>query len=268
MNQLFSVSELSELAKLIEQPYSSSWNEFSKVLSWGNFNILQLRQNCGSKVNCLLSIFQYGQQNYQNDGFVFQTIAAAFSPSLINTNPTFKRAIDGINSLFELRKLPIYYDYTQGYGLIDLRNPPEGYYGKRSNAALLKELEKRGIYHKVLTYCSDKSINGDEFSVLFEATKGLFEELRRKANLNSGIDGHMLIDQALLCSQPLVKLTKMKSEQDLKDQRAIALLFKAAYSIIRNPLAHRPVMLCEGKEDLFDLFTIISYLYRKLDNSK
>ena len=45
------------------------------------------------------------------------------------------------------------------------------------------------------------------------------------------------------------------------------MLLKGCFSAIRNPKAHEPKILWNGEENVIDYFSLISMLYKKLDNA-
>ena len=158
----------------------------------------------------------------------------------------------------------MFFDLNQKNGLIDLRNPPKGFTGIRSNAKLIETLRERSVPDELLKYCPDESFDGNGCHALFEATKGLFEEVRKKLGIHLGEDGSKLINNVMFGENPALKFNSFQTEQDKKDQKALAALFNAAFSAIRNPIAHIPSVYWNGENDLFDYFSILSFLYRKL----
>jgi len=53
------------------------------------------------------------------------------------------------------------------------------------------------------------------------------------------------------------------------EQRGFVSLLKGLYGTVRNPLAHEPKMEWNVEEqDALDILTTISFIHRKLDNSR
>lgn len=266
MPRLLNYSELSAIAGYIDIPYGSSWREIEKVCQASGFSLQERRQ--GSKIDSLTKALLDFQKRDNSDKVLYELIKNAFPITYVRDEENFKQAINKINEVLKNPGIDMFYDFLQGFGLIDLKNPPKGFYGLSSNAQLLAELESRGVPRELLAYCPLESFNGDGSTALFEATKGLFEELRLKVNIPAGVDGHTLINKVMLEEPRVLKFNPLYSEQDKNDQKALAALFKAAYSVIRNPLAHMPTLLWGGREDLFDYFAILSFLYKKLKKCK
>lgn len=131
---------------------------------------------------------------------------------------------------------------------------------------LRKELERRGCHGEVFRYCTRELLDEDYFTAVFEAVKGLAEYTRERSGLD--LDGHQLVDAALLGASPRLALNKLQSDTELNEQRGLANIMKGIFSAFRNPTAHEPRIIWEVTEaDALDLFATLSLVYRRLEKA-
>lgn len=269
MPRLLDYSELSSIADIIDRIplYGSSWNQMSIICKQANIEIKSFLSDLNtSKVKCLKAAFTHYQEQDKTDHRLYDLIRVSIPIQKAKTDKHYISAVNEINEIFKAPGINMYFDVSQRNGLIDLNNPPSGFNGVTSNAELVTELEKRGVPKEILKYCPIESFDGNGATAVFEAIKGLMNEVRNKANIPAGIDGQEMIDNLMLGKNPPIKLNSFITPQDKKNQIALGNLFKNVFSLIRNPLAHNPVVLYNSQEDLYDFFSIISLLYRKLKN--
>ena len=267
MPRLLETSELDYIAAIIDSIpyYSRSWKEMELICEPAEIDISSFRNDdCPSKVKCLRKAFSYYQKIDRSDKRLYQLIKNAIPVAKAKTDQFYQKAVKEINEVFKAPGINMYFDITQRNGLIDLSKPPKDFSGIKTNAKLIEALRERGVPDALLKYCPEESFDGNGCHALFEATKGLYEEVRKKLNIPPGVDGCGLIDTVMLGANPALIFNSYKTEQDRKDQKALAAMFKAAFSVIRNPIAHNPSVYWNGEDDLFDYFSILSFLYRKL----
>lgn len=130
---------------------------------------------------------------------------------------------------------------------------------------LRARLQGRRIHPEVLKYCRADLMEEDYFTALFEAAKGLFQDIRDRSGLDS--DGSKLIDAVFFGSHPALALNSLESETERNLQHGFGYLLKGLYSSIRNPRAHVPKILWETDDDAADVLTLISLLRRMLDEA-
>jgi uncharacterized protein (TIGR02391 family) len=139
--------------------------------------------------------------------------------------------------------------------------------GARARAGRLRTvLEGRGTHDEVLKYCKAELLEENYFHAVLEAVKGIAERIRKMSGLVS--DGAELVNQALSTKSPILALNSLKTETELSEQRGIATLLVGIFSAIRNPTAHAPkVIWAMPEQDAIDVFGMLSYVHRKLDNA-
>lgn len=242
----------------------------------------------GSKVKCLKEAFEFYQKEDQTDNRLYDLIRNAIPVdkaiendeqkendgiTIVDENSEYVQAVNKLNEVFKAPGIDMFFDVVQRYGLVDLKNPPKNYKDFGLRTKLIMELEHRGFPKELLKYCKKQILANDYGGAVFEATKGLFHELRKKLDIREGVDGNRLIDDVMSSKEnqnekikPALCFNSLQSQQDWQEQKALASLFKAAFAVIRNPPAHKPIACFnwDDEKDLLDYFSILSFLYRKL----
>jgi uncharacterized protein (TIGR02391 family) len=96
--------------------------------------------------------------------------------------------------------------------------------------------------------------------------KGLAQRLRDLSGL--GTDGAELVNEALSTKAPIIVFNLLQTETERSEQKGIANLMVGLFGAVRNPTAHAPKIIWPMPEqDAIDVFALISYLHRKLDNA-
>ena len=128
-----------------------------------------------------------------------------------------------------------------------------------------RKLENRGIHHEIYQYCTAEILQENYFHASFEASKGLFERIRKMSGIEA--DGAGLIDKAFSLQNPILVFNTLQTVTEKSEYTGFAQLLKGCAMAIRNPLAHEPKVkkLWDGEKDAIDYLTFISMLHRKLD---
>lgn len=133
-------------------------------------------------------------------------------------------------------------------------------------ARLRSELERRGVHADVLRYCSEELLQDNCFHAVFEATKSVADKIRLRTGLGS--DGSALVNAAFTGSPPLLVINSYRSETEQSEQRGFVHLLNGLFGHFRNVTAHAPrVQWPIAEDDALDLFTLASYLHRRLDRT-
>jgi uncharacterized protein (TIGR02391 family) len=131
---------------------------------------------------------------------------------------------------------------------------------------LRARLESRGVHAIVLSGIRDEWLRTDYYDAVFESIKLLGHRLRLMAGLD--LDGHQLIDAALLGSAPKVLLNAYVTVTEKNEQRGVASLAQGLFSAMRNPQAHEPRSLWAMDEhDALDVLGTLSLIHRRLDRA-
>lgn len=139
--------------------------------------------------------------------------------------------------------------------------------GATARAGRLRSvLESRATHPEVIKYCKAELLEDNYFHAVLEAVKGVAERIRQMSGLGS--DGADLINQAFSVKSPIIKLNSLQTETELSEQKGITNLLVGVFGAIRNPTAHAPrVVWAMPEQDAIDVFAILSYVHRKLDNA-
>jgi uncharacterized protein (TIGR02391 family) len=151
----------------------------------------------------------------------------------------------------------------------------DGRFGRIAPARTLDEAEARArtirskfqgrrIHSEVLKYCRAELMQDNYFHAVFEAAKGLAQRIRELAGVDA--DGAALVDLVFSVEKPLLAFNTLQTETERSEHKGYAALLKGCFAAVRNPPAHVPKVLWQGEDDAADHLSLISLLYRKLDN--
>lgn len=129
---------------------------------------------------------------------------------------------------------------------------------------LTSELVKRAIHANVLKYCRADYLRKDYYDAIFEAAKGLAEEVREKTGCSE--DGGELFQKAFSTKNPLIVLNALLTENEISEYKGLKELLEAIFHLVRNPVAHTPKINWRIEESkALDILTVISFAYKYLD---
>jgi len=125
-------------------------------------------------------------------------------------------------------------------------------------------MSARGVHPDVLASCRAELVQNNAFHAVLEASKSVGAKLRQRASLTS--DGAALVDESLSGDAPRLRINKFRDDSDKSEQKGFANLVKGLFGAFRNPTAHAPrVEWVMSEEDALDLFSLASYIHRRLD---
>jgi uncharacterized protein (TIGR02391 family) len=216
-----------------------------------------------SKWMRLYNAFAAMQNKHDVGNHVILFINKAMAPARYATNPElFRWRRDGLNVALAFAGYALREDgkviHTTKETTVD---------GARARAGRLRQLlEDRGIHPEVLDYCRAELLEDNYFHAVLEAIKGVAERLRAMSGLRT--DGAELVTQALSTNSPLIALNSLTSQTEVSEQKGVANLLVGIFGAVRNPVAHAPkVFWAMPEQDAIDVFGILSYIHRKLDNA-
>lgn len=127
-------------------------------------------------------------------------------------------------------------------------------------------LESRATHAEVFKYCRAELLEGNYFHAVFEAIKGLGQRLRDMTGLKT--DGAELVNEALSTKSKILALNSLSTQTEISEQKGIANLLIGIFGAVRNPVAHAPRAEWDmSEQDALDMFSLVSYLHRKLDTA-
>lgn len=131
---------------------------------------------------------------------------------------------------------------------------------------LRSELTRRNVHPDVLRFCTAELLAEDYFHATFEAAKSVADKIRTLTGLT--LDGSSLVDQTFVLSGagPYLLFNGLADETERSEHTGLANLIKGLFGVFRNVPAHRPrIHAVITDQEAFDLFTLASYLHRRLD---
>ena len=203
-------------------------------------------------------------QNKRQDGNnVLAFIATALRPTrYINKSKQYELMLKDINKVLAFNGLEFRDDAN---------------FHKFKPVSTLAEAEKRAqnlkisvfdrnLHKYLIRFCKAELLQENYFHAVLEATKSVASKVRSLTGLNS--DGAKLIDEAFGGTSPILKINAFKTDTDKSEQKGFVNLAKGLFGTFRNPTAHAPKIEWDLEEqDALDLFTLASYVLRRIDNS-
>lgn len=211
----------------------------------------------------LFNALALAQNTHQVGNHLIMFINRAMSPArYISTPELFQWRRDGLNVALAFAGYSVRDD-----GKVVHSTAETTLDGARARAGRLRSLlESRGTHSEVFKYCRAELLQENYFHAVLEAVKGLAERVRLLSGL--GTDGAELVNQALSTKAPIIALNSLQSETEISEQKGIANLLVGLFGAIRNPTAHSPkVIWAMPEQDAIDVFALLSFIHRKLDNA-
>jgi uncharacterized protein (TIGR02391 family) len=203
-------------------------------------------------------------QNKRQDGNrVLSFIAKALQPTrFINNRNQYDLMLRGVNIVLAFHGL-------------EFRD--DGKFHTIKRVSTLAEAEKRvqklktsvfdrNLHEDLLRFCRAELLQDNYFHAVLEATKSVASKVCSMTGLNS--DGAQLIDDAFGGTNPILKINAFKTDTEKSEQKGFTNLAKGLFGTFRNPTAHAPKIEWNlDEQDALDLFTLASYVLRRIDNS-
>ncbi len=212
----------------------------------------------------LYNAFVYDQNKRKAGNKVLSFIKKSIDPvRFVNNINTFKIISEELNSVLAFHGLE-YRDDGKYYNINKIISLTES----QKRAAMLKiVISERRLNEELLKYCREELLVDNYFHAVFEATKGLFDIIRKISGLSG--DGSELVDKAFTGNKPLIKINKYVTKTEISEQAGFVNLLKGIYGVFRNPIAHElKIEWTVSEQDALDLFSTLSYLYRRILNIK
>ncbi len=201
------------------------------------------------------------KRKYGNNVLLF--IAKSLQPTrYINNRAHYESILRSINNILAFHGLEFKDD-----GKFHTIKPVSTLTEAEKRAQNLKtSVSDRNLHEDLLRFCRAELLQDNCFHAVLEATKSVASKVRSMTGLNS--DGAQLIDDAFGGSNPILKINAFKTDTEKSEQRGFTNLAKGLFGTFRNPTAHAPKIEWNLEErDALDLFTLASYVLRRIDNS-
>ena len=203
-------------------------------------------------------------QNKRQDGnMILVFISKALHPTrYINKREQYELMIMGVNTILAFHGLEFKDD-----GRFHTIKPVSTLAEAEKRAQKFKtSVSNRNLHKDLLLFCKAELLQENYFHAVLEATKSVASKVRSMTGLNS--DGAQLIDDAFGGNSPILKINTFKTDTEKSEQKGFTNLAKGLFGTFRNPTAHAPKIEWNIEEqDALDLFTLASYVLRRIDNS-
>ena len=128
-------------------------------------------------------------------------------------------------------------------------------------------LSARGVHGDILQFCRAELVENNCFHAVLEASKSVAAKLRARTELTT--DGAELVDAALAGPTPRLRINACRTDSERSEQRGFVNLVKGLFGVFRNPTAHEAKSEWPmSEEDALDLFSLASYIHRRIDGAR
>jgi len=140
--------------------------------------------------------------------------------------------------------------------------------GARARAGALRAiLEDRGAHTEVFKYCRAELLEENYFHAVLEGIKGVAQRIRDMSSLTT--DGAELVNAAFSVKSPILAINPLVTETEQSEQKGFRNILVGLFGAVRNPTAHAPkVSWPMTEQDALDIFALLSFVHRKLDNAR
>ena len=257
----FSSGDMEALCKVLADTYSGlTGTEIAHTLA--QINIVDPDPTI-SKWKRLFNALAENQNKRQSGNTVLSFIAIALQPTrYINNREHYESMLRSINTILAFHGLEFRDD-----GKFHTIKPVSTLTEAEKRAQNLKSsVFDRNLHKDLLCFCRSELLQDNYFHAVLEATKSVASKVRSITGLNS--DGAQLIDDAFSGTNPILKINTFKTDTEKSEQKGFTNLAKGLFGTFRNPTAHAPKIEWNLQEqDALDLFTLASYVLRRIDNS-
>ena len=258
----FIAEELEVICKhLADTNYGLTGNEIAYNLKQINVEDIDFQN---TKWKRLFNALARHQNENQSGEKVLSFISKALSPKLfIGKAELFKEKVRPVNTVLAFHGLE-WRDDGKYHKVDAAKSLSEA----ESKAARLKQkLETRNVHAYILDYCKAELLTDNYFHAVLEACKSIASLIRNKTGLKT--DGAPLIDDAFGGVNPKLKINSFINETEKSEQKGFINLSKGLFGTFRNPTAHAPKIEWNlTEQDALDIFSLASYIYRRIELSK
>ncbi|WP_324190178.1 TIGR02391 family protein [Nocardia farcinica] len=134
---------------------------------------------------------------------------------------------------------------------------------------LRTELLRRDAHPELLRYTEEEVVGKDLFHAMSEAAKSIPARVRSLTGLTN--DGAELYDDAFGTNrtQPRLFINSFRTASEISEHKGFKSLLIGIHGHYRNPRAHTTRLgAVENYVDFYDLFSLLSYIHRRLDGSR
>lgn len=254
----FKQAELESLCKLIGEMLTGS--EIGYLLQLIGVNDID---SSNTKWKRLFNALATRQNEDQAGNIVLSFIDKAFQPArFVGKQDYYKEKLLQLNIILAFHGL----DYREDGSFYNISKANTLSEAEKKASKLKEALLNRNLNKDLLLFCKAELLQDNYFHAVLEATKSIASKIREKTGLTS--DGATLIDETFTGENPRLKINKHVTETEKSEQKGFVNLAKGLFGTFRNPTAHAPkIEWSMDEEDALDLFTLASYVLRRIEKS-
>ena len=218
--------------------------------------------NQSTKWRRLDFVMRESQTTYGCGNKILEIIKYVFHPtsSWFSDNNEYKSSINEINKCIS------FYGYeVQEDGNIHLIKSSKTRTQANERYDLLKsKLIERNIHPQILEFCTQDIVNEDYFSIIFEASKSVYDRIRKMTGIN--LDGNRLIYTCFDLKYPIIVFNSLKTDTEKNLYSGLKNILLSIAQIGRNPKAHTPkIYSYDSLDNCLDILNLISFSHKMLD---
>ena len=218
--------------------------------------------NQSTKWRRLDFVMRESQTTYGCGNKILEIIKYVFHPtsSWFSDNNEYKSYINEINKCIS------FYGYeVQEDGNIHLIKSSKTRTQANERYDLLKsKLIERNIHPQILEFCTQDIVNEDYFSIIFEASKSVYDRIRKMTGIN--LDGNRLIYTCFDLKYPIIVFNSLKTDTEKNLYSGLKNILLSIAQIGRNPKAHTPkIYSYDSLDNCLDILNLISFSHKMLD---
>lgn len=218
--------------------------------------------NRSTKWRRLDFVMRETQTTYDCGNKVLEIIKYVFHPtsSWFSDNNEYKASINEINKCISFYGYEVHED-----GDIHLIKSSKTRTQANERYDLLKsKLIERNIHPKILEFCTQDIVNEDYFSIIFEASKSVYDRIRKMTSIN--LDGNRLIYTCFDLKYPIIVFNSLKTDTEKNLYSGLKNILLSIAQIGRNPKAHTPkIYSYDSLDNCLDILNLISFSHKMLD---
>lgn len=218
--------------------------------------------NQSTKWRRLDFVMRETQTTYSCGNKVLEIIKYVFHPtsSWFPDNNEYKSYINEINKCIS------FYGYeVQEDGNIHLiKSSKTRTQANERYDSLKSKLIERNIHPQILEFCTQDIVNEDYFSIIFEASKSVYDRIRKMTGIN--LDGNRLIYTCFDLKYPIIVFNSLKTDTEKNLYSGLKNILLSIAQIGRNPKAHTPkIYSYDSLDNCLDILNLISFSHKMLD---
>ena len=214
-----------------------------------------------SKWQKLYNSFVAYQNKNQCSNDILMFIKRYFSPNrFVNNLGKFNEQREQVN--LQLRFCG--YEITKRGTIIKVNSATTINEAQSRAESLKQKLKNQNAHFSVIYYAKSELLVNNYFHAVLEAVKGLYQRIRDLSGCD--LDGTKLI-QKVFYSEPSIIINNHITQSEKDEHRGFSDILQGLNSMVRNPQSHiARVDANFSEQDAIEIFALISYCHRKLDN--